>query len=138
MRWFGNFGAKKNKSQQKGAVWHIMSNPLDPTRRTNEDPPIPSLYWQDFTSIKINGLESGKPFCHRPRRTSSTLKMPPSCQGILHHLNRPTMMSIMMSVRIPPTAEIEQASSSYWEMRDQHLYLFAFIIYESITFGVKT
>ena len=82
----------KNKNQQKGAVWHIISNPLDPTRRTNEDPPIPSLYWQDLTSIKINGLESGKPFCHRPHRTSSTLKMSSSCHGILHHLNRVTMI----------------------------------------------
>ena len=46
MWWFGNFGANKTKNQQqKGAVWHIISNPLDPTRRTNEDPPIPSLYW---------------------------------------------------------------------------------------------
>ena len=37
---------KKTKIQQrKGAVWHIISNPLDPTRRTNEDPPIPFLYW---------------------------------------------------------------------------------------------
>ena len=64
-----------------------------------------------------------------PHRTSSTLKMSPSCQGILHHLNRHTMMS----VQIPPTAEIDQASSScllsYWETRDQHLYLFAFIIF---------
>ena len=41
---------------------------------------------RDFTSIKFNGLESGKPGCHRPHRTSSTLKMSPSCQGILHHL----------------------------------------------------
>ena len=46
MWWFGNFGAKKTTiQQQKDAVWHIISNPLDPTRRTNEDPPIPSLYW---------------------------------------------------------------------------------------------
>ena len=29
-------------------------------------------------------------------------RMRPSCQGILHHLNRPTMMPI----RIPPTAKI--------------------------------
>ena len=46
MWWFGNFGAKKTTiQQQKDAVWHIISNPLDPTRRTNKDPPIPSLYW---------------------------------------------------------------------------------------------
>ena len=46
MWWFGNFGAKKTTiQQQKDAVWHIISNPLDPTRRTNEDPPIPFLYW---------------------------------------------------------------------------------------------
>ena len=31
-----------------------------------------------------------------PYRTSSTLKMSPSCQGVLHHLNRPTMMSVYM------------------------------------------
>ena len=31
-----------------------------------------------------------------PNRTSSTLKMSPSCQGVLHHLNRPTMMSVYM------------------------------------------
>ena len=45
MWWFGNFGATKTTiQQQKDAVWHIISNPLDPTRRTNKDPPIPSLY----------------------------------------------------------------------------------------------
>ena len=113
---------------------------------------------QDFTCCKINGLDSGKPGCHRPHRTSSTLKMSPSCQGFLHHSNRPTMMSI----RIPRTAEINASSCEskchkvHWvehqivsvhaivvhaptktlssftislKLGDQHLYLFAFIIY---------
>ena len=157
MWWFGNFGAKKTTiQQQKDAVWHIISNPLDPTRRTNEDPPIPSLYWHGNQVLHLStlhtnymtcrymlllpGLELDMTFPFRPykvcpfhsdiktslqlrsmgwnlanlavtapHRTSSTLKMSPSCQGILHHWNRPTMMS----VRIPPTDEIDQASSSF-------------------------
>ena len=132
----------KKQSQQKGAVWHIISNPLDPTRRTNEDPPIPSLYWHGpqvmhlptvhtnyiayiTCSLLLPGLELNMTFrpykvcplhsdiktslqlrsmgwnlAHlavtAPHQTSSTLKMPPSCQGILHHLNRPKMMSVYM------------------------------------------
>ena len=157
MRWFGNFGATKTKiQQQKGAVWHIISNPLDPTRTTNKDPPIPFLCWHGpqvmhLSTVHTNymtcrymlllpGLELNMTFPFRtykacpfhsdiktsltvrsmgwnlanlpvtaPNRTSSTLKMSPSCQGVLHHLNRPTMMSI----RIPPTDEIDQASSSF-------------------------
>ena len=107
-----------NPATERRSIWHIISNPLDPTRRTSEDPPIHLSYppyigmalklctcrlftpttcsrllpglelnmtfrpykiqglpfplWhQDFASIKINGLESGKPGWHRPHRTSS-------------------------------------------------------------------
>ena len=49
----------KNKiQQQKDAVWHIISNPLDPTRRTNEDPPIPSLYWHDPQVMHLSTLHT--------------------------------------------------------------------------------
>ena len=140
MRCFGNLGAKKTKSSNRKTqygtcrlftrtTWHVVTcSVLLPGLEPIQGLPFPQWH-QDFTYCKINGLESGKPGCHRPHRTSSTLKMSPSCQGILHHLNRHTMMS----VQIPPTAEIDQALSScllsYWETRDQHLYLFAFIIY---------
>ena len=44
--WFGNFGAKKNKNpaMERRSIWHIISNPLDPTRRTSEDTPIHLSY----------------------------------------------------------------------------------------------
>ena len=59
MWWFGNFGAKKTTiQQQKDAVWHIISNPLDPTRRTNEDPPIPSLYWHGHQVMHLSTVHT--------------------------------------------------------------------------------
>ena len=60
--------------------------------------------------------------------------MSPSCQGILHHLNRPTMMSI----RIPPTAKIDQISPSFllgderWEIK-----IFTCLLSSSIPYGRK-
>ena len=64
MRWFGNFGAKKQKiQQQKGAVWHIISNPLDPTRRTKKDPPIPFQCWHGPQVIHLPTVHTNYMTC---------------------------------------------------------------------------
>ena len=64
MRWFGNFGATKTKiQQQKGAVWHIISNPLDPTRTTNKDPPIPFLCWHGPQVMHLSTVHTNYMTC---------------------------------------------------------------------------
>ena len=67
-----------------------------------------------------------------PHRTSSTLKMSPSCQGILHHWNRPTMMS----VQIPPTDEIDQSFIIFLIGR-REINIFTCLLSSSIPYGRK-